>query len=55
VTANPDSDRILRQFGLGAADLIGEGSESRIYSIDAERQRADTGRRHTTGRRRGLS
>lgn len=32
--ATEDSTRILEQFHLGPADLIGEGGESRVYAID---------------------
>jgi aminoglycoside phosphotransferase (APT) family kinase protein len=34
VATSPETSRILRQFGLGAEDLIGEGGESRVYAID---------------------
>jgi aminoglycoside phosphotransferase (APT) family kinase protein len=33
---NPEADRILTEFGLGAGARIGEGGESTVYAIDAE-------------------
>jgi aminoglycoside phosphotransferase (APT) family kinase protein len=34
VATSPETSRILRQFRLGAEDLLGEGGESRVYAID---------------------